>query len=42
MKSMLKFALVFLILAFGCGKKPAELVFAVGGAPNEQIGRAHV
>ncbi len=35
MKSMLKFALVFLILAFGCGKKPAELVFAVGGAPNE-------
>ncbi len=35
MGSLSKITLVFLIFVAGCGTKPAELVFAVGGAPNE-------
>jgi len=35
MKSFLKLAVLFPLLISACSKKPAELVFAVGGAPNE-------
>ena len=35
MRSILKLAVIFSLFISGCAKKPAELVFAVGGAPNE-------
>src|SRR3989338_6053824 len=35
MKSLLKLAVLFPLLISACSKRPAELVFAVGGAPNE-------